>query len=654
VTKRSTGLSQLLDSLESIEPGLMHIASKMEEQEAEAQKQAAYARAVSDQVANDVDINTAMKREAFSNPTYAETYLSTRYGLMASDAARDISEHIEANKDKPGFDPNAYFEKALQQTVGVIPEPEYQQMVAEKIGVLYGQYKKASMERRLKEQAENSQETHYTALRAHMADLRAVSQAPSRETMDDFTEQAADLNIDEDTAKTLYLRAAADYAVRNKDLKFFKSMEFLRDDPLMAEDYEAALGKVQRAWETKSHFEDTAFAEEAYGLVDSGEFTLARAKEFSRRQNERDREIFSEKELARMVEQSRANRADSSALEGSITGWMSDPFGYTSANGESHTKKEWDSILKGAYRRAMEHYGDPGKAMKDIMGKVVESGELVEFDLLSSQLTTAATSRDFQANPDGPPERFSQAFQIYKDIARMEGGKPLLERHIKSEEGQVFMDTMLDNIDSGMSEEEAWQVTNTIMEKGLSQSEYMNSQTARKLDNAVDDYLEEDFDLIARPEVRRLAHTYARYGYDVDKAIEKAQNTFEESHVKIGDQWFQHNGSRNLFASGVEHYRDEILKGDTEQRKALIDTLGLTDDAFDPDEVSVTQHPRNPNLLMPMYEGLPVASPAAVMQVNKVLQEIERSDAARRESIRRNVNRTRNYGARPPEQLNYR
>ena len=639
VSTRSTGLSQLLDSLEAIEPGLTKVATQMEEREAEAQKNAAYAKAVADQVANNVDINEAAK--SFSSPVYAETYLSTRYSLMASDAARDVAEHIEANKNRPDFDPEAFFQDTLRKTLGGIPEPEYQQMVAEKMGVLYGKFKQANMEKRLKAQAQESDQTHYSSVRAHMADLAAVGQAPTPETMELFVEQAADLNIGGDRAKALYLQAATDYAVKNKDLGFFQSLEFLRDDPLMAEDYDAALSEVKRAWETKSHFDDTAFAQGVYELVENGGFTIARAKETSQQQNAMGREIFSEKELARMVEQSRANRASADALNGSITGWMRDPFGYTSMNGASHTKKEWDAILKGAYSRAVEYYGDPGKAMKDIMGKLVESGEMVEFDLLSSQLTTVATTRDFKANPDGPPERFSKAFGIYRDIARMEGGKQLLERHIKSEEGRVFMETMLDNEDAGMSTEEAWQVTNTLMENGLSQADYMNSMKAQKLDNKVDDYMEGDYDLIARPEVRRLAHTYARYGYDIDKAIEKAQATFEESHVKIGNQWFQHNGSANKFAAGIEFYREELLKEGTKQRKALVDALGLDDEEFDVDEVEIAQHPRNPQLLIPMYEGSPVAFAGVQVQVNNVLKIIEEMDEKERRRLMDKVNRGR-------------
>lgn len=170
----------------------------------------------------------------------------------------------------------------------------------------------------------------------------------------------------------------------------------------------------------------------------------------------------------------------------------------------------------------------------------------------------------------------------------------------------------------------------------------------------VDDYFEGDVDLVARPSIRQLALRYGRYGYDPKKAIEKAKEVFERSHVKIGDQWFRHSGSKNLFAVGVEHYRDSILKDETPQRDALIKSLGIKADDFDPDEVGVMQLPQYPNILVPTYEGLPVASAGARMSVNEALEALEKDDEQRRLEAMDNANQTRHYGERPPFQINYR
>lgn len=641
---RQTGAGRFLEVMEAVEPNFREAAARYDQEQREAQERMARADALSDAVSGNVDLATAKQREAFSDPHYQDAYMTSRYSLMATAVHDDVVQGIAENRNKPDFDAEGYFRQQLQAMLSEVDDPEYKDLVAEKMAVLHGKFRRDQQRRALEEQADKSLET----LQAGANDIAMLMGGNvSREDFEHFRERAADLNRTEEEAKDIWLKAMTQSALDRADLEMMDGLYFLEDDPDFAEQYHAARRAVAAEVAKRANYGETAFRDATNQQVENGTFTMRTVRAITG--DDERAQYYTEAQLAAMVQRSRENRDKGTFLQAAPTGWLRDPQGFMSEHGETLTEKERQAVLEAGLTQLNEIYqaqypNDPGKASAKaymaFLTKLSESGEYGTYDQLKSQMNTAGGGLRLTDGVAEPSEEFLRAASLYNNLQQLGGGS-LLKHHITDPTAaKVFATYHRYTTRTGMDAQSAYFHTVSKLENRVPLDEFRTMEAGRKIDSAVSDLATDVLPHAIRGPIKALAMEYGAWGHDPESAIALAREDFENSHVEVRGQWVRLGNADTSVTPQTMRQAGEamdLMLEDPHFTGRLKRYAGMDpEEDLDPEDVTFMQHTTNPLLFIPMVNYRLV--PAEALKVEDFVRYRAAHDAQQRQEARLRAN----------------
>lgn len=632
------GMGRLVEALEAVRPGLKSLADNYDRRKAEEQRSLAEADAMSEFVAGTMPDEVEQEAERFENPTYREAWRSKRYELMVNDEVSEIQAELAANANNPEFDANAFWQQRTQDLLSEVPD-DVKGLVADQVGVAHGQWKKNDLRRRVENQADESMQAYRASVESHVQTLDGSNARPNQETLNAYIEDAQELNISESEARKNYLTRVGQYAINQGKPELLESLDFLRNDPVLAEEYDRLRDSATAKAEERLSVSETTIRDEHRQLVERGEFTTATVEEIANDPAASD--LYGEEQLASMLSQSRQARQSANEQASTVNRFLNDPNAWAQANGETMTSDARSQVFQQGLERLQANYpDDPETAYRLWIQKMAEAGDYGVSENLRSQLVAQGTVTDLNSVDGEVPAPFKRGFDTYQLMKEgIAGGSDVAERHLEGTAAKENFAIYASFKEAGMTDPEAYQALQRSRKDAVSLDEFQSYEASDEIDDAVDDLDVKEFPGTARQWVKDKAYRYGRLGIDPEQSIKLAKDAWENTHTTVFGSPVYHGG----YTSEVENAEEVVSWHFEQNRETMADAIGMDPEELDFSEVSIRQHWEYPDMMVPYLNGMPLAD--QTFSLGRVRREY--TDAQREQArIEANQSREERVGPR--------